>query len=243
MKGFLLDFVFLIFTGEQTVDVGTSCSSLKQSGYFKSGYYNIEEDDSKKVVFCDMTSDSYEDVLQSEEFILGSPVGTILAWTMKVETNGTEIGDIPDGWMRCDGSVIPPPSVWAGQKTPDLNNDKRFLRGGTFVHLILKDKIVSISIIGPDSSVLTLEEDQMQDHKHGISDPGHTHSYKDYYTRPDGEGDRSGSGTYYHDGKDHSRTTYSRTTGVTVTGVSSSYRHGDETRPKNMNVIYIIRVY
>ena len=125
--------MYYIFTGEQKVDVGTSCSALKQSGYFKSGYYNIEEDNSKKVVFCDMTSDSYEDVLQSDDVPIGSPVGTILAWTMKVETNGKETADIPDGWMRCDGSVIPTPSVWAGQKTPDLNNEKRFLRGGTFV--------------------------------------------------------------------------------------------------------------
>ena len=76
----------------------TSCSSLKQSGYFKSGFYNIKEDNSKKVVFCDMTSDSYE----SYETVhnTGSPVGTILVWTMKVESNGTETKDIPDhGWM------------------------------------------------------------------------------------------------------------------------------------------------
>ena len=128
-----------IYQGEQKVNVGTSCSSLKQSGYFKSGFYNIEEDNSKKVVFCDMTSDSYEDVPQSDETVLsttGSPVGTILAWTMKVETNGTETEDIPDGWMRCDGSVIPPPSVWAGQNTPDLNNHKRFLRGGEFLSIL-----------------------------------------------------------------------------------------------------------
>ena len=86
-----------------------------------------------------MTSDSYEDVPQSDETALstGSPVGTILAWTMKVETNGTETEDIPDGWMRCDGSVIPPPSVWAGQNTPDLNNHKRFLRGGEFNYILL----------------------------------------------------------------------------------------------------------
>ena len=52
--------------------MGTSCSSLKQSGYFKSGYYNIKEDNSKKVVFCDMTSDSYEDVPQSDEIVLST---------------------------------------------------------------------------------------------------------------------------------------------------------------------------
>ena len=98
-------------------------------------------------------------------------------------------------------------------------------------------------MIGQDSSVLTLEEDQMQDHKHGISDPGHTHPYKDYHVKLDGDLDKSGNGVYYHNLQDYDRTTSSHTTGVTVTGVSSSYRHGDETRPKNMNVIYIIRVY
>ena len=124
-------YINIFLQGEHKVDVGSSCSSLKQSGYFKSGFYNIEEDESKKIVFCDMTS--YQDVSQSDEIVLstiGAPVGTILAWTMKVDTDGTETGDIPDGWLRCDGSTIPPPSVWAGQKTPDLNNDKRFLRGG-----------------------------------------------------------------------------------------------------------------
>ena len=69
-----LDIVYIIYIiiGEQTLDVGNSCSSLKQSGYFKSGYYNIKEDNSKKVVFCDMTSDSYEDVPQSDEIVLST---------------------------------------------------------------------------------------------------------------------------------------------------------------------------
>ena len=71
------------------------------------------------------------------------PVGTILAWTMKVEVNGPYSKEIPEGWLRCDGSIIPAPSVWAGQKTPDLNNDKRFLRGGT-QKLFLKNTIMSV---------------------------------------------------------------------------------------------------
>ena len=50
---------------------------------------------------------------------------------------------------------LSPPSIWAGQKTPDLNNEKRFLRGGS------------------DQEVLTLEEDMVMDHTHDISDPGH----------------------------------------------------------------------
>ena len=41
----------------------------------------------------------------------------------------------------------------------------------------------------------------------------------------------------------HDETTTKVVSGVKVMGVSSSYRSGDETRPKNMNVIYIMRVF
>ena len=175
-----------------------------------------------------------------------SPLGTILAWVMKPTAGSGNWTELPDGWVRCDGSVIPHPSIWAGELTPDLNHARRFLRGG------------------PDSSMLTLEEDQLQDHKHvfsdpghyhGVTDPGHYHSYNDEVNE-----------NHYHDAgcggscgradrannKDNSRTTGhkstgisvdSQSTGVSVTGVTSSYRHGSETRPKNMNVIYIMRVW
>ena len=55
-------------------------------------------------------------------------------------------------------------SVWAGQRVPDLNGERRFLRGGS------------------DQDVLSLEEDQMEDHGHTVDDPGHTHAYVDHYT-------------------------------------------------------------
>ena len=98
-------------------------------------------------------------------------------------------------------------------------------------------------ITGQDSEVLTLEEDQMQDHQHDISDPGHTHPYQDQHNSAVEDAKWSGDEFLYHGNSDTAKVTSPNTTGVTVTGVSSSYRHGDETRPKNMNVIYIIRVY
>merc|ERR1712181_181856 len=72
-----------------------------------------------------------------------APIGTISAWVTKPskETKENEMVSLPDGWVRCDGSTIPEPSVWAGQLTPNLNGEKRFLRGAS------------------DSEVLTLEED------------------------------------------------------------------------------------
>ena len=133
--------------------------------------------------------------------------------------------DLPNGWVRCDGGTIPEPSIWAGHLTPNLNGEKRFLRGAS------------------DSEVLTMEEDQMQDHKHQVSDPGHTHDYNDKYTNNvDGPkpGPKDGEGIF---GEDHDSTSDSSHTGITVDGVSSGYRSGSETRPKNMNVIYIMRVW
>merc|ERR1719507_1591726 len=98
-----------------------------------------------------------------------APIGTISAWVTKPtkETVEDEMVNLPEGWVRCDGSTIPEPSVWADQLTPNLNGEKRFLRGAS------------------DSEVLTMEEDQMQDHTHAITDPGHKHGYNDKYTNYD----------------------------------------------------------
>ena len=164
-----------------------------------------------KVVYCDMGSDTYNDVLQSDEMVFDAataPIGTITAWTMKVDASGNSISDIPAGWQRCDGSIIPSLSVWAGQKTPDLNNERRFLRGSS------------------DEDVLAAEEDTVQDHDHGLEDPGHNHIFQDCC-----------GGQEYNE---HSSTDNAK---VTVTGVNSGYRHGDETRPKNMPIVYIMRVW
>ena len=161
-----------------------------------------------------------------------APVGTISAWVTKPtkETKEDKLVDLPDGWVRCDGSTIPEPSIWAGQLTPDLNGEKRFLRGAS------------------DSEELTMEEDQMQNHHHDIYDPGHSHMYDDKYpnygANDDGHIGPPGSDTD-NDRYDKSHTSFTvvQYTGVAVQGVSSGYNSGSETRPKNMNVIYIMRVW
>ena len=162
-----------------------------------------------------------------------APIGTISAWVTKPtkETREDEMVSLPDGWVRCDGATIPEPSVWAGQLTPNLNGEKRFLRGA------------------PDSEMLKMEEDQMQDHKHTVSDPGHTHNYVDKYPQQNTNdqgfyGPSASSFDRKEDrwDKSHTSRTASKHTGMTVQGVSSG-RHGSETRPRNMNVIYIMRVW
>ena len=88
------------------------------------------------------------------------PIGTIISWVLRVDKSGATV-DLPDGWIRCDGSTVPSGSIWAGKKVPDLNGERRFLRGG------------------PDEDLLTLEDDQVQDHHHTVVDPGHSHPYFD----------------------------------------------------------------
>ena len=209
------------------MDIGSSCSSLKKAGIYKSGYYNIKTETGIAIVFCDMESGNYDDVDQTlEAAINNSPLGTILPWVPKPQKNESLTAvDVPEGWQRCDGSVIPSPSVWAGQRTPDLNNEMRFLRGA------------------PDGSVLTLEEDMIQDHQHEVEDPGHSHGYQDAHTRHDGYYVEAGSDrTYFWNPQDFSRTTNYTLSEISVKGVIDG-SYGTETRPKNMHVTFIMKIF
>ena len=157
------------------------------------------------------------------------PVGTILSWISRT-SGAEETADLPDGWVRCDGGTIPHPSIWAGKYTPNLNGEKRFLRGGI------------------DADQLKFEEDQIQDHLHEFNDPGHSHAYGDKWSNlweyVDGHlGPDDVDHTQDRFDYNEIRTTSSHSTGISVGLVKSNYRRGEETRPKNMNVIFIMRVF
>ena len=156
------------------------------------------------------------------------PIGTILAWILRVDNTTNEFDvDLPDGWVRCDGSIIANGSVWAGRQVPDLNGERRFLRGGS------------------EMEMLSLEDDQMMDHTHTVIDPEHTHPYVDkHYTHDhEGYGPMDHNSNYDKWEQSHTKTTDSKHTGITLTGVTSDYQHGVENRPKNMGIIWIIRVW
>ena len=224
---------------------GTSCSALKKSGIYKSGYYNIkaESDGRPSLVFCDMSSGTYDDVPELDENIFSdlTPIGTILSWTPRPETTSTNVVDLPRGWMFCNGSDISE-GPWKGGKTPDLNSIGAFLRGGS------------------EDLVLEMEDGQLEDHTH--EDPGHSHgcsatSISDphnhkIHLRDDrvyscGSQCAAANGESNSDSED---TTVKVTTTCSLTsetsglgGVSSSANSGSETRPINMKVLYIIRIY
>ena len=165
------------------------------------------------------------------------PIGTILSWVPEIDHNGGEFATLPDGWIRCDGSMIPSAngSIWAGKTLPDLNGERRFLRGG------------------PDSDVLTMEEAQLENHDHSasalahVSDPGHSHTYH-YEEGHKWEGDNADDRAMITSMNSVTGTSSSSTTGISVSvsvdvGSVTRASTGSETRPKNMNVIYIMRVW
>ena len=156
----------------------------------------------------------------SVEKLTDVPIGTILSWVMMVDKNGGEVANLPKYWQKCDGSIIDH-GIWGGKRTPDLNGEKRFLRGGD------------------DNDVLTLEEDQILDHIHDVFDEGHSHFT---YAGKEGEGhsyDGDGGGGHIHNVNLQSSTDLS---GITVGYITNSFRKGSENRPKNMNVVFVIRV-
>ena len=139
--------------------------------------------------------------------------------------------DLPECYVPCDGSEITE-GIWKGRRTPDLNNPKRFLRGG---HV---------------SEALMVEEDSLQEHSHTstVSDPGHSHVYTQWSTKldsPDGSPDPApnlNSDTmcldFPYTGRSASEKTH---ISMSVHGVSGA-RKGSETRPKNMKVVFVMKV-
>ena len=151
--------------------------------------------------------------------------------------------DLPRGWMFCNGSDITE-GPWKGGKTPDLNSIGAFLRGGT------------------EDLVLEMEDGQLEDHTH--EDTGHSHTCsatsvsEPHHHTSSGRWKRETlpEGTFYSDYVDYGAIHYSDDTTVKVTttcslasersglgGVSSSANSGSETRPINMKVMYVIRVF
>jgi len=73
-----------------------------------------------------------DDPLDPTTSLSDIPVGTIIPWVPEANLlaglpdHNTE-GELPSGWVHCDGSVIPEPSPWHGTTTPNLSDEQCFL--------------------------------------------------------------------------------------------------------------------
>lgn len=144
------------------------------------------------------------------------PIGAILPWHKSL--SGTPA--LPVGWVECNGQTLnDPQSSLNGQVIPNLNGQALFIRGGA------------------TSGVF--QDDQMQSHAH--PDAGHTHpSHNTNFINTPANVDNnpgeyglylsSATGVGHADLGDPSETT------------AGAARHGSETRPVNMSMVWIMRV-
>jgi len=189
------------------------------------------------------------DIAKEVDELAVFPVGSIIPWVDRLNSDNGEHSALPDGWIKCDGGIVPEGSIWSGLEVPDLNGKGLFLRGGS------------------GSNVLKEEESQMKDHHH--QDNGHSHTCTASSTAT--ASDHHHTATIYeigHNGvygsmatrdvgsnrKEESVTTSDASIVVTVDSTCNLDSQvsnmggvdgdtGDETRPANMRVIYIIRVF
>ncbi len=149
------------------------------------------------------------------------PIGTMLSWH-KTLVGFAVLGE---EWWECNGQiVVDPSSPLNGKQLPDLNHARRFLRGGT------------------ESGIE--EEDSFKKHKHtgttGGQSVNHIHTYtgswKDHCT---GYGPVSKLMQYV---SGTTPSTSTNTKGHTHTYNTSEIGDNLETKPKNMSVVWIIKV-
>jgi hypothetical protein len=172
------------------------------------------------------------------------PVGSVIGWLPVF----SESKEPPQGWQRCDGSLITS-GPFTGQETPDINNSGRFLRGGM------------------DNLAVQVQEDAVQDHTHldeghTHQDAGHTHTDNGHNhiidtvfgtakTSPNSKIDFDGTGGYSWEGvyDTHTGNAQITTNSADIQSSRSGMsgieigRVSDETRPKSMFVVYIMRIF
>lgn len=146
------------------------------------------------------------------------PIGSIVAWHKLLPG----VPSLPAGWVECNGQTLnDPASPLHGQVIPNLNGPGLFIRGG--------------AVSGVQQA------DQFQSHTH--SDLGHAHSIHDtdhHGTPANADYTPYEYGNYYADLGDTSVGHAVLTDPVTSSG--GPVRHGSETRPANMSMVWIMRV-
>jgi len=92
-----------------------------------------------------------------------APIGTIVAWSPKTHSEGENDVTLPSGWVMCSGIQITE-GRWAGQTTPNINGDERFLRGSKLDDVLTEQKdqvgyFGELSVVLKDDFSITLEDD------------------------------------------------------------------------------------
>ena len=170
------------------------------------------------------------------------PVGTIMAWAgqkNRLPTNGN--------WRVCNGDELDRNqfpelfnaigTVWGGTGTPRFklpNLRGRFLRGVDEGAGLDPGDNRSPSGTASANDVGSVQPEDFKSHRHSITDPGHDHRvyWHNFISAQDGTYERSNTA-----GGDPKPLTTKNTTGITINDSG-----GQETRPDNAYIYWIIRV-
>ncbi|HNO79725.1 MAG TPA: hypothetical protein PKN33_16890 [Phycisphaerae bacterium] len=187
-----------------------------------------ELSDDQRILLAELIGQTKSEETQKVAKLLGSrvdavhlPVGTILPWHKHVDTKtGEPVNPPPSGWVECNGSIKKgddnyiEDSIIDLAKIPDLNNEGWFLRGGI------------------DSG--TFQDDAFQGHGHDVW-------FHSSYNKQGDAGDSGHTKALGPELKPNTKSTKS------LVRTPLNLDHGEpridhETRPKNMSVVWIIRV-
>ena len=93
---------------------------------------------------------------------------------------------------------------------------------------------------------MDFQEDSLQDHSHSLTDNGHSHTYIDRHWRESGINGYPGMANPPDTYSDTFNWPYSSTSDLATTGISidgaTGGRIDSETRPKNMHVVFLMKV-
>ena len=200
-------------------------------------FANIDENLKVEVDGTTIYDDKFNTVPYAKAAENGVPVGSIMPFAGAVTSGDALLEPVP-GWIVCNGATLTTNAkfdnlktvlgtAWGTNLVPDLR--------GVFLRGINNGRTDAYA--DPDNrAVGSFQDDEFKEHNHPIIDPGHTHPYLDYI-RKEGKGDDDPSGNISSNNHEYNnRTTSSVTTGITIVN-----RGGDETRPVNAAVNFIIK--
>ena len=126
--------------------------------------------------------------------------------------------------ISADVKILSNVKFWVSALALDFIMVFRFLRGGS------------------EAQVLLFQEDSLQNHNHFLTDPGHGHEYTDIHSTYGDlkAGHHSGDPVSDRDTSYNSNSKNGQT-GILIEGVKDA-RTDSETRPKNMHVLFIMKV-
>lgn len=158
-----------------------------------------------------------------------------------VTIHSPEIGDIKHsvrsddhaGWIKCDGRAVSRATysylfavigtsfgVGNGTSTFNLPDSQGRVLGSVGTGTGIANPRTTGERVGTET--VTLTEAQMPSHSHGVTDPGHTHSYQN-------QAGNNGPGGFSDaaDNDEYNQTTGSNTTGITIDATGGGGAHNN----------------